>query len=179
LIESGGDPSTVASVASFFVSRVDTEADRRLSGHNDLRGTLGVANARLAYQTYLDLFTGPDWDDLAAIGARPQWCLWASTSMKDPDRRDVFYVEELIGPDTVDTMPRETAAAFLDPGQAANTLVDGTVRAWETMGLFAAAGVDYEDVTATLDREGVAKFQASFQELLDEIAAKRDRFQPV
>jgi transaldolase len=178
LLEAGGDPRTVASVASFFVSRVDTEADKRLSGHDDLRGTLGIANARLAYQTYLDLFTGPDWDGLAAVGARPQWCLWASTSMKDPDRRDVHYVEQLIGPDTVDTMPRETAEAFLDHGEVADTLTDGAVRAWETLGLFAAAGVDYDDVTATLEREGVEKFRASFQELLDGIEDKRDRLLP-
>jgi transaldolase len=177
LIAAGGDPHTVASVASFFVSRVDTEADRRLSGHDDLLGTLGVANARLAYQTYLETFSGPEWEELAAAGATPQWCLWASTSMKNPDRRDVFYVEQLIGPETVDTMPRETAEAFLDHGSVADTL-PGALHARETLERFAAAGVDYDDVTATLEREGVEKFRASFQELLDVIVHKCDEVLP-
>ncbi|MFC0438206.1 transaldolase [Kutzneria buriramensis] len=182
LVAAGGDPHTVGSVASFFVSRVDTEADRRLSDSvnssgDDLLGTVGVANARLAYQTYLEMFSGPEWDELAAAGATPQWCLWASTSMKDPDRRDVFYVEQLIGPETVDTMPRETAEAFLDHGSVADTLA-GALHARETLERFAAASVDYDDVTATLEREGVEKFRASFQELLDVIVHKRDELLP-
>jgi transaldolase len=174
LREAGGDLGTVASVASFFVSRVDTEADKRL-GDSELRGTLGVANARLAYQTYLETFRGAEWDELAAAGARPQWCLWASTSMKDPSRRDVFYVEQLVGPDTVDTMPRETAEAFLDHGRVADTLSGTVAEARQVLERFAAAGVDYDDVTDVLEREGVEKFRKSFQDLLDGVAAKRDR----
>ena len=122
LVESGGDPSTVASVASFFVSRVDTEADKRLDeigGHDELKGKLAIANAKLAYRTYEELFSGPEWEELAAKGATPQRCLWASTSTKNPDYRDVIYVEELIGPHTVNTMPRETVEAFQDHGQVA------------------------------------------------------------
>jgi transaldolase len=178
LVREGGDPRSVASVASFFVSRVDTEADRRLDrvgGHDELKGTLAVANAKLAYQTYLDVFSGPEWADLAAIGATPQWCLWASTSMKDPDRPDTWYVEQLIGPDTVNTMPRATVEAFVDHGKVAETLTDDVDAARATLRAFADAGIDYDDVVATLEREGVDKFAASFQELFDGIAGKRDQ----
>ncbi|MDQ6776228.1 MAG: transaldolase, partial [Actinomycetota bacterium] len=125
LRESGGDLSTVASVASFFVSRVDTEADRRLDaigGHDELKGKLAVANAKLAYQSYKELFSGPEWDELEAVGASPQRCLWASTSVKNPDYPDLLYVESLIGPATVNTMPRETVEALLDHGHVAETL---------------------------------------------------------
>lgn len=178
LVDDGGDPRAVASVASFFVSRVDTEADRRLDavgGHDDLRGTLAVANAKLAYQNYLSLFNGADWADLATAGATPQWCLWASTSMKDKALPDVYYVEQLIGPGTVNTMPTATAAAFLDHGEVADTLARGVDEAHHTMERFKQAGVVYDDVVAVLEREGVAKFSASFRELFDGIAAKRDR----
>jgi transaldolase len=177
LIESGGDSSTVASVASFFVSRVDTEADRRLDeigGHDDLKGKLAIANAKLAYRTYEEIFSGPAWEELAAKGATPQRCLWASTSTKNPEYRDVLYVEELIGPHTVNTMPRETVKAFLDHGRVEETLtrdVDGAKRVLEAI---AAAGVDYDDVVATLEREGVEKFTKSFDELIEGIEAKRD-----
>ena len=121
LVEGGGDPSRIASVASFFVSRVDTEADRRLDevgGHDELKGTLAIANAKLAYVTYQEVFSGAEWEKLAAAGATPQRCLWASTSTKNPEYRDVIYVEELIGPDTVNTMPRETVEAFQDHGES-------------------------------------------------------------
>jgi transaldolase len=178
LVSAGGDPRSVASVASFFVSRVDTEADRRLAelgGHDELRGTLAVANARLAYQTSLSLFDGPEWAELATAGATPQWCLWASTSMKDENRRDVYYVEQLIGPDTVNTMPTATAEAFLDHGQVADTLAHDVEQAQRTLAEFKAAGVVYDDVVAVLERQGVEKFSASFQDLFDGIAAKRDQ----
>ena len=120
LADAGGDLSTMASVASFFVSRVDTEADKRLDevgGHDELKGTLAIANAKLAYVTYQEVFAGDAWEALAAKGASAQRCLWASTSTKNPAYRDVLYVEELIGPDTVNTMPRETVEAFLDHGE--------------------------------------------------------------
>ena len=175
LVEGGGDPSHVASVASFFVSRVDTEADRRLDelGRDDLRGKLAVANAKLAYQQYLDAFSGERWERLAAAGARSQRCLWASTSTKDPTYRDVLYVEELIGPDTVNTMPLETIAAFQDHGLVAHTLTEGVAEARAHLDALAEAGVDYDDVVLTLEHEGVEKFADSFRQLLAGIDAKR------
>jgi transaldolase len=175
LVESGGDPSRLASVASFFVSRVDTEADRRLDeigGHDELKGKLAIANAKLAYQRYKEIFAGARWEALAAKGATPQRCLWASTSTKNPAYRDVMYVEELIGPITVDTMPEETIRAFQDHGNVAPTLEQGLDEAKRVFERVAEAGVDYDDVVATLEREGVEKFADSFSELLEGIRAK-------
>src|SRR5438874_2283449 len=126
--ESGGDVAGVRSVASFFVSRVDTEADKRLDatgGPAELKGKLAIANAKLAYQHYKRVFSGSRWEALAAQGAHPQRCLWASTSTKNPDYRDVMYVEELIGSYTVNTMPEETIEAFQDHGVVADTLEQG------------------------------------------------------
>jgi transaldolase len=176
LVEAGGDPAGVASVASFFVSRVDTETDKRLEalGRNDLQGRLAVANAKLAYEKYLDVFSGERWEGLAATGARSQRCLWASTSAKNPAYRDVVYVEELIGPDTVNTMPLETIEAFRDHGVSRATLTDDVDDAHALLGELAAAGVDYDDVVAVLEAEGVQKFADSFHALLDGIRAKRD-----
>jgi transaldolase len=176
LVDSGEDPTNVVSVASFFVSRVDTEADRRLGevGREDLQGRLAVDNAKLAYQQYLDVFSGPRWESLAAKGARPQRCLWASTSTKNPAYRDVLYVEELIGPATVNTMPLETIAAFQDHGELrGDTLLEGVDEARALLAELAQAGVDYDDVTDTLEREGVKKFSDSFASLLEGIDAKR------
>jgi transaldolase len=170
----GGDPSAVHSVASFFVSRVDTEADQRLEGvgaPDDLKGKLAVANAKLAYQRYKELFGDERWADLAAKGATPQRCLWASTSTKNPAYRDVLYVEELIGPQTVNTMPEETIRAFQDHGQVALTLERGLDEAELVFARLADIGVDYGDVTETLEREGVEKFADSFVALLDGIRA--------
>jgi transaldolase len=177
LAEAGGDLSKVGSVASYFVSRVDTEADKRLddAGHPELKGKLAVANAKLAYQNYEQIFSGPRWDVLAAKGATPQWCLWASTSTKNPEYRDVLYVEDLIGPATVNTMPRETIEAFQDHGEVAVTLEDGIDEAKQVFEQVAAAGVDYDDVTDTLEREGVQKFIDSFTELLAGIDSKRQQ----
>ena len=177
LRDGGGDLRTVASVASFFVSRVDTEADRRLDeigGHDQLKGKLAIANAKLAYETYEELFSGADWEELAAAGASPQRCLWASTSTKNPNYRDVIYVEELIGPNTVNTMPPQTIEAFLDHGQVRDTLQQGVDEARRTLDQFAQAGIDYDDVVAVLEREGVQKFADSFKELIDGVAGKRD-----
>ena len=178
LKDSGEDLRSVASVASFFVSRVDTESDRQLEqagGYEDLKGTLGIANAKLAYQTYKEVFNGPDWRELERAGASPQRCLWASTSTKNPAYRDVMYVEQLIGPETVNTMPRETIQAFQDHGRVEDTLehdLDGAHRTFER---FAEAGIDYDDVVTVLEREGVDKFADSFRKLLDGVAAKRDQ----
>jgi transaldolase len=177
LVESGGDPSKVPSVASFFVSRVDTEADRRLDeigGHDELKGTLAIANAKLAYVTYEELFSGSQWDKLAQAGATAQRCLWASTSTKNPDYRDVIYVEELIGDDTVNTMPRETVKAFQDHGKVEPTLTRDVDGARRVLAAFEEAGIAYDDVVDTLEREGVEKFAKSFRELFADIEAKRD-----
>jgi transaldolase len=178
LRDGGGNPRSVASVASFFVSRVDTEADRRLDelgGHDELKGTLAIANAKLAYQSYKQLFTGPEWEELERLGASPQRCLWASTSTKNPAYRDVVYVEELIGPNTVNTMPRETVSAFLDHGRVSRSLEHGVDDARRTLERFAEAGIDYDDIVETLEREGVEKFANSIQELYEGIAGKRDQ----
>ena len=179
LVEAGEDPTRVASVASFFVSRVDTEADRRLEeiGTDEalaLRGKLAIANAKLAYEHYLEAFSGERWQRLAERGATRQRCLWASTSTKNPEYRDVLYVEELIGPQTVDTMPEETIRAFQDHGRVEETLTQGIDEARQVLADLERVGVDYDDVVETLEREGVQKFSDSFDELIDGIRAKRD-----
>ena len=177
LADAGGDLSRMASVASFFVSRVDTEADKRLDaigGHDELKGTLAIANAKLAYETYKQVFAGEQWEALRARGASAQRCLWASTSTKNPAYRDVIYVEELIGRDTVNTMPRETIEAFQDHGQVRDSLAEDVDGARRTLEAFAAAGIDYDDVVETLEREGVEKFAKSFEQLFADVEAKRD-----
>jgi transaldolase len=179
-VANGGDPSKVRSVASFFVSRVDTEADKRLEAIGTeealaLRGKLAIANAKLAYERYRKAFSGPRWEALEAKGALPQRCLWASTSTKNPDYRDVLYVEELIGPHTVNTMPEETIQAFQDHGEVrGDTVLEGVDDAHRLLEQLAAVGVDYDDVVLTLEKEGVQKFSDSFAELLDGVRAKRE-----
>jgi transaldolase len=178
LLEAGGDPSRVASVASFFVSRVDTETDKRLQDIGSeqalsLRGKLAVANAKLAYQRYLEIFGSKRWRELELKGASRQRCLWASTSTKNPDYRDTLYVEDLIGPETVNTMPEETIEAFQDHGRVAPTLEEGVDEARRVFEDVAGVGVDYQDVTQTLEKEGVQKFSDSFSELLEGIREKR------
>jgi transaldolase len=176
LVTNGGNPAEVHSVASFFVSRVDTEADRRLDalgGHQRLRGKLGVANAKLAYRYYLEAFSGRRWERLAAKGASKQRCLWASTSTKDAAYSDVMYVEGLIGPETVNTMPEETIRAFQDHGCVAETLTQGVDESQRLLGELERVGVDYDDVVLTLEKEGVAKFVASFAMLLQGVDEKR------
>jgi transaldolase len=175
LVATGGDPGRVHSVASFFVSRVDTETDRRLAeaGRDELKGRLGIANAKLAYQQYKALFHGERWEDLAARGATAQRCLWASTSVKDPSMRDTLYVEELIGPQTISTMPEETIRAFQDHGRVELRLESDLDAARYLFARLSSAGVDYDDVVATLEREGIEKFASSFNELLKRIGDKR------
>ena len=176
LVASGGDPTKVASVASFFVSRVDTEADKRLAalGKAELQGKLAIANAKLAYQHYLEAFSGPRWEFLAGKGARKQRCLWASTSTKNPDYRDVIYVEELIGPDTVNTMPLETIEAFQDHGEVrGDSVLEDIGDAESLLAKLRDAGVDYNDVVETLEMEGVQKFADAFTAITDSIRAKR------
>jgi transaldolase len=177
-IESGGEAAHVRSVASFFVSRVDTETDKRLEAIGSeealaLRGKLAIANARIAYQNYEKAFSGRRWEVLQAQGAMPQRCLWASTSTKNPEYRDVRYVEDMIGPRTVNTMPEETIEAFQDHGEVrGDTVLEGVDEAYRLFEQLAAVGIDYDDVVATLEREGVEKFSDSFAELLDEVRAK-------
>jgi transaldolase len=182
LVESGGDPATIHSVASFFVSRVDTEADKRLDAiggdATKLKGKLGIANAKLAYQNYLETFSGPRWEALEAKGATKQRCLWASTSTKNPEYRDVMYVEELIGPETVNTMPEETIEAFQDHGNVSLTLTEDVDAAHKLLEDLRDAGIDYDDVVDVLEQEGVTKFADSFEELLDGITAKRGELTP-
>jgi transaldolase len=180
LVASGGKPSEVHSVASFFVSRVDTEADKRLEKIGSpealaLRGKLAIANAKLAYEHYQQAFSGPRWEFLESKGATPQRCLWASTSTKNPEYRDVLYVEELIGPDTVNTMPEETISAFQDHGEIrGDTVMEDVKKAHALFEAIAKVGVDYDDVTKTLELEGVQKFAASFAELLAGVSQKRE-----
>jgi transaldolase len=172
-----GDLSPVASVASFFISRVDTEVDRRLDhiGSPDalaLRGKAAIAQGKLAYRHFTQAFSGPRWDALAALGARPQRPLWASTSTKNPAYPDTLYVDQLIGPMTVNTLPDATIDAFADHGTLARTLdagMDETDAVWSSL---AAVGVSMDDVAATLEREGVSSFQKSFDELIDALTAK-------
>jgi transaldolase len=181
LVAEGGDPAKVVSVASFFVSRIDTEADRRLEeldAPERLRGRLAIANARLAYEHYLQVFAGARWEYLQGKGATPQRVLWASTSTKNPAYKDTMYVEELIGPDTIDTMPEETIKAYEDHGSPAPRLRTGVPQARELFEELARVGVDYDDVTDTLEREGVEKFADSFDELLRTLQAKRESLAP-
>ena len=176
LIDGGGDPNKAHSVASFFVSRVDTEADKRLEklgGHDELRGTLAIANAKLAYQTFLEVSESDEWKALAARGATPQRPLWASTSTKNPAYRDILYVEELVGPDTVDTMPRDTIDAVLDHGEIrGDTLLEDVDGARATLRAFEDAGISYDDVVQVLEKEGVEKFSKSFTDLIAGLESK-------
>ena len=173
----GADLSRVASVASFFISRVDTEIDRRLDELGSpearaLRGTGAVAQGKLAYQLFRKAFSGPRWNALAARGAVVQRPLWASTSTKNPAYPDTLYVDELIGPDTVNTLPDATIDAFADHGTLARRVdadVDQADASWRGL---AAVGVDLDDVAATLEREGVSSFQKSFDELLTALGTK-------
>lgn len=177
------DLSSVASVASFFISRVDSEIDTRLERIGTpealgLRGRAAVAQAKLAYQQFRDTFSGAAWDALAARGARVQRPLWASTSTKNPAYPDTLYVDELIGPDTVNTLPDATIDAFADHGTPARTIDRGLEEARATWHALMAVGVDLRDVAETLEREGVASFQKSFVELLDALSTKAASFNP-
>jgi len=177
LVAAGGDPSRVSSVASFFVSRVDTETDRRLEavGTDEamaLRGRAAVANAKLAYRMFRERFSGHRWDALAAKGAHVQRPLWASTSTKNPAYPDLLYVDTLIGPDTVNTMPEGTIAAFEDHGAVGRTVDAAVDEAHATIDGLARVGVDFADVAKVLEDEGVAAFAKSFDELIQALSDK-------
>ena len=175
------DLSGASSVASFFISRVDTEVDRRIEAAVDggadrslldLRGTAAVAQARLAYGLFVEAFSGPRWEALAALGARVQRPLWASTSTKNPAYPDLAYVDTLIGPDTVNTMPDGTVSDFLDHGTVARTVDTDPDGARSVIDRLAAAGIDMEDVAGVLETEGVASFAASFDDLMASLQDK-------
>ena len=172
-----GELSKIASVASFFVSRVDTEVDRRLEEVGtekalSLRGSAAVANAVMAYQLFLERFSGDRWNDLAERGAAVQRPLWASTSTKNPAYDDLLYVNSLIGPNTVNTLPDPTIEAFADHGVVSRTIDDGVDAAKALLDEIAAVGVDIDDVTRVLEEEGVASFSKSFDELMQALHDK-------
>jgi transaldolase len=174
----GHDITSMASVASFFVSRVDTEVDKRLDrigtqAAKALRGKAAIANAQVAYQRYEKALDNHRWQALEAAGAHPQRPLWASTSTKDPNYRDVMYVEELVAPGVVNTMPEATIHAFADHGDVRTGVVRSSYqRAQEVIDNLAALGISFDDVTTTLEREGVEKFAASWLELSKGVEAK-------
>ncbi len=176
--QAGHDLSTIESVASFFVSRVDTEVDRRLDKLGTaeaaaLRGKAAIANARLAYELYEERFATPRWEALRQAGARPQRPLWASTSAKDPAYPDTMYVEELVAPGTVNTMPEATMHAMADHGKVrGNTAASGYDQARQVFADLEALGIGYQDVVTVLEDEGVAKFAASWKELLETISTE-------
>ncbi len=172
-----GDLSKVSSVASFFISRVDTEIDRRLEaiGTDEalgLRGKAAVAQAKVAYDLFTSRFSGERWDALVARGARVQRPLWASTSTKNPAYPELLYVDSLIGPDTVNTMPDATVEAFLDRGAVERTIDQGVAEAKTVLDRIEALGISLADVSSTLESEGVASFAKSFDELLQSLQDK-------
>jgi transaldolase len=161
-------------VASFFVSRVDTAVDKLLEQHGEkaLEGRIAIANAKLAYAWYQRVFTSPRFDQLRQAGAATQRLLWASTGTKNPAYSDVLYLEALIGPDTVNTVPPATYAAFKDHGQPRATLTEGLEEAERQVARLRELGIDLTQVTAQLEKEGVQSFAKSFNNLLESIAAK-------
>jgi transaldolase len=170
-----GEPvDSIASVASFFLSRIDSSVDGQLPEDSPLRGQVAIASARIAYQHYLAKFAGPAWDGLARLGARRQRPLWASTGTKNPDYSDVLYVDELIGSDVISTMPEQTLRAFADHGRVAATLGADPGHAEQILEDVQAAGIDLASVTAELERAGVRAFCNSYHELLDCIESKLD-----
>lgn len=177
LAASGGDVRQVASVASFFVSRVDTAVDKQLAVNPDpaaqtLAGKVAVANSKLVYQRFKEIFHGADFADLQAVGGRRQRLLWASTSTKNPAYPDTLYVDELIGPETVNTMPPKTIEAFRDHGRVANTLEANLAEAEETIATLPALGINLGEITEELQRAGVLAFSRSFDTLLETLEKK-------
>jgi len=165
--------ATIESVASFFVSRVDTEIDKRLDtlGKPELKGKAGIANARLAYAAFEEVMNSERWQRLRAAGARPQRPLWASTGVKNPDYSDTMYVDQLVAPGTVNTMPEKTLDATADHAEVTgDTVRPFYEQAWNLMGELKEAGVDYDDVVRVLEDEGVQKFEASWNELLESVS---------
>ena len=172
LVKAGGDPAPVKSVASLFLSRVDTLVDNQLNamGNTALQGLSGVALARLAYAAYQKTFDSPRFEVLASRGAMPQYMLWASTGTKNAAYSDVLYVESLIGPDTINTVPDATLDAFRDHGKAAATLTSGLAQAHAQFDALALAGVDMHAAGQQLQNEGVKLFEKAFDDLLKLLA---------
>lgn len=190
-VDAGQPIDHVASVASFFVSRIDAEVDDRLDAiiakesdasrkaHlESLKGKAAIANAKIAYESYEKIFSGPEWQALAAKGAKAQRLLWASVGTKNPSYPDTLYIDELIGPDTVSTMPPDTYQAFRDHGKAVDspTLTADTAASHKVMADLAEAGIDFKDVTDHLLKDGVQKFAKSFDDLLGAVRGKREQF---
>jgi transaldolase len=177
LIEAGGDPGEIASVASFFVSRIDTAVDRELEeiGDRELRGKIATASAKTAYASFQKIFAGERWERLAAQGVRVQRLLWGSTSTKNPDYSDTRYVDNLIGPHTVNTVPPVTLNAFRDHGTVALTLEHGANHARVQLARLAELGIDLDAITGKLLQDGVAAFAQSFDSLLSSIEDKGQR----
>src|SRR5690606_11207899 len=180
--EAGKDLSTIHSLASFFVSRMDTEVDKRLDaiGSDEaqaLRGRAGIANARLAYQAYEEVFSTPRWQNLVDDGARPQRPLWASTGVKDPAYPDTMYVTELVAPGTVNTVPEKTLDAFIDHGEVGRTdvVTEGFAEASKVLDDLELLGIEYNDVTDLLERQGVDKFVNAWEELLAGVATELEK----
>ncbi len=182
--EAGKDISKLESVASFFVSRVDSEVDKRLDAiegeHAEtakgLKGKAAIANARLAYQAYEEVFSTPRWKNLEADGGKPQRPLWASTGVKDPAYPDTMYVTELVAPGTVNTMPEKTLDAVKDHGEITGNTIEGTYEeSAEVLDALERLGISYSEVTALLEKEGVDKFEKSWGELLDGVQSELDK----
>ncbi|MFN2264501.1 MAG: bifunctional transaldolase/phosoglucose isomerase [Anaerolineales bacterium] len=175
----GGDISRIASVASFFVSRVDTKVDRELEkiGNSSLKGKIGIANSKLAYQRFLQIFHGERWERLQSAGARVQRPLWASTSTKNPSYPDTLYVDNLIGPNTVNTVPPATLEAFIDHGKIGLTLEKETGLAFTQLEQLDSLEIDFDQITQELEEEGVEAFKNSFLSLLDNLTKKRNQLQ--
>lgn len=178
LLENGGDPGKVASVASFFVSRVDSAVDKKLAALDDpaanaLMGKVAIANSKVVYQRFKEIFHGEDFERLVAAGAARQRLLWASTSTKNPAYPDTLYIDELIGPETVNTMPPKTIEAFRDHGTLAYTLEQDVDDAYMTLDNLAELQISLDDITEQLQLEGVEKFAASFEDLMGAIADKQ------
>lgn len=175
LVAAGGDPSKVASVASFFVSRVDSKIDALLEaqGNTELQGKIAVANSKVVYARFKEIFSGSRWESLASRGASVQRPLWASTSTKNPDYPDTLYVDTLIGPHTVNTAPPNTVDAILDHGTAALTVEVGVDEARSQLEALLGLGIDLEQATQELQEEGVDKFIKAFESLMASVEAKR------
>ncbi len=179
LAASGKSPQSIASVASFFVSRVDTLVDGLLQkkGRQELMGKAAIANAKLAYQMFLKVAMGARFKALGAKGARVQRPLWASTSTKNPNYRDVLYVEELVGPDTVNTLPPQTLDAFRDHGRVRQSLTENVQESSKVLARLAEAGIDMKQVTQQLEDDGVRLFAASYDSLIASLEEKRKALQ--
>jgi len=176
-LAAGHSIAHISSVASFFLSRIDVMVDPMLDekGLGDLKGEVAIASAKKAYEIYKRVFSGERWEKLAAQGAQVQRLLWASTSSKNPAFKDTKYVEALIGPETVDTVPLETIVAFRDHGVAANTLEEGLDKATETLARLKEAGIDLDAITQKLEDEGIEKFNKPFEKLLQAIEDQKSK----